>query len=58
MAIYSRSSVQNFDNWWFWFRKPNTLLNLMKEQDKHDVIDKMFLYARDVSEPELEYLII
>ena len=30
----------------------------MKEQDKHDVIDKMFLYARDVSEPELEYLII
>ena len=21
MAIYSRPSVQNFDNWWFWIRK-------------------------------------
>ena len=29
MAIYSRSSVQNFDNWWFWIRKSNALLNLI-----------------------------
>ena len=37
--------------------KTNTLLNLIKEQDKHDVIDKIYLYARDLSEPKYEYLI-
>ena len=54
MAIYSRSSVQNFDNWWFWIRKTNTLLNLIKEQDD---IDKIYLYAKDLSEPKYEFLI-
>ena len=43
MAIYSRLSVQNFDNWWFWIRKNKRLLNLIKEQD-------------DI-EPKYEYLI-
>ena len=38
-------------------RKRNKLLNLIKEQDKHDVIDKMYLYAWDLSEPNYEYLI-
>ena len=33
MTIYSRSSVQNFDNWWFWTGKTNTLLNLINEQN-------------------------
>ena len=37
--------------------KTNTLLNLIKEQDKHDVIDKIYLYAVDLSEPKYEYLI-
>ena len=37
--------------------KTNALLNLIKEQDKHDVIDKIYLYARDLSEPKYEYLI-
>ena len=37
--------------------KTNTLLNLIKEQDYHDVIDKIYLYARDLSEPKYEYLI-
>ena len=37
--------------------KTNALLNLMKEQDYHDVIDKIYLYARDLSEPKYEYLI-
>ena len=50
MAIYSRSSVQNFDNWWFWIR----MLNLINEQDH---IDKIYLYAKDLSEPKYEYLI-
>ena len=35
----------------------NTLLNLMKEQYYHDVIDKIYLYAKDLSEPKYEYLI-
>ena len=48
MAIYSRSSVQNFDNWWFWIR----MLNLINEQDH---IDKISLYAKDLS--ERKYLI-
>ena len=37
--------------------KINTLLNLIKEQDKHDVIDKIYLYAKDLNEPKYEYLI-
>ena len=37
--------------------KTNALLNLIKEQDYHDVIDKIYLYARDISEPKNEYLI-
>ena len=32
--------------------KRNTLLNLMKKQDIHDVIDKIYLYAKDLSEPK------
>ena len=37
--------------------KTNTLLNLIKEQDKRDVIDKIYLYARDLSEPKYEFFI-
>ena len=37
--------------------KTNTLLNLIKEKDCHDVIDKIYLYAKDLSEPKYEYLI-
>ena len=37
--------------------KTNTLLNLIKERDYHDVIDKIYLYAKDLSEPKYEYLI-
>ena len=37
--------------------KTNTLLNLIKEQDKHDVIDKIYLYAKDLNEPKYAYLI-
>ena len=54
MAIYSRSSVQNLDNRWFWTGKTNTLFNLIKEQDG---IDKIYLYAKDLSEPKYELLI-
>ena len=37
--------------------KANTLLDLIKEQDYHNVIDKVYLYAKDLSEPKYEYLI-
>ena len=37
--------------------KANTLLNLIKEQDYHDVIDKIYWYAKDLSESKYEYLI-
>ena len=35
--------------------KTNALLNLIKEQDD---IDKIYLYAKDLSEPKYEFLII
>ena len=54
MAIYSRSSVQNFDNWWFWIGKTNALINLINEQY---IIDKIYLHVKDLSEPKYEYLI-
>ena len=37
--------------------KTNTLLNLIKEQDYHDVIYEIYLYARDLSETKYEYLV-
>ena len=54
MAIPSRPSLQNFDSWWFWIRKKNALLNLINGQDD---IDKIYLYAKDLSKPKYEYLI-
>ena len=54
MAIYSRSSTRNFDNWWFWSEKTNALLNLIKEQDG---IDKIYLYSKNLGEPKYEFLI-
>ena len=40
-----------------WSGKTNTLLNLIKEQEDDDLIDKIYLYAKDLSEPKYEYLI-
>ena len=54
MTIYSRSSIQNFDNWWFWIRKNKLLLDLINEQGN---IDRIYLYAKDLNEPKYEYLI-
>ena len=34
-----------------------TLLNLIKEQDYHNVIDKIYLDARDLSEPKYQFVI-
>ena len=52
---YSSSFVQNFNNWQFWIRKKtNALLNLISQQDD---IDKIYLYAKDLSELKYELLI-
>ena len=37
--------------------KRNALLNLIKKQDYFDVIDKIYLHARDLSEPKYQFLI-
>ena len=37
--------------------KTNTLLNLIKEQDNDDLIDQIYLYAKDLSEFEHNFLI-
>ena len=54
MAICFRSSVQNFDIGGYGSRKTNALLNLIKEQDD---IDKIYLYAKNLSEPKYKFLI-
>ena len=43
----------NFDYWWFWIKRKNALLNLIKKQDD---IDKIYLYAKDLSEPKYKFL--
>ena len=37
--------------------KTNALLNLIKEQVYRDVIDKIYLYARDLNKPKYQFLI-
>ena len=37
--------------------KTNRLLNLINEQDNEDDIDKIYLYAKDLSESKYDYLI-
>ena len=50
MAIYFRSSVIGGSG----SGKTNPLLNLINEQDD---IDKIYLYAKDLSEPKYDFLI-
>ena len=45
---------KNFNNWWFWIKKTNTLLNLISEQND---IDKIYLYARNLDEPKYKIVI-
>ena len=33
------------------------MLNLIKEQGYHDVIDNIYLYARDLNKPKYQFLI-
>ena len=54
MAIYSRSSIQNTNNWRLRIWKINTLLNLINNQPD---IHKIYLYAKDLYEAKYQYLI-
>ena len=38
-------------------RKTNALINLINEQDNCDFIDKIYLYAKDLSKPKYQFLI-
>ena len=51
MDIYSRFTIQNFDNWRFWIRKKKCIDEFNKEQDH---IDRIYLYAGDLNEPRYE----
>ena len=57
MTIYSRSSIQNVNNWRFWIRKNKSILNLIKEKDSHNLIDKIYLYLKDINESKYQFLI-
>ena len=37
--------------------KTNALLNLIKKQDSGNLIDKIYLYAKDLNEPKYQFLI-
>ena len=37
--------------------KTNVLLNLIKEQDSDNLIDNIYLYAKNLSEPKYQFLI-
>ena len=37
--------------------KTNALLNLMKKKDRDHLIGKIYLYAKDLSEPKYQFLI-
>ena len=37
--------------------KTNSLLNLIKGQDSDNLIDKIYLYAKVLSEPQYQFLI-
>ena len=37
--------------------KTNALFNLIQKQDNDSLIDKMYLYAKDLSEPKYQFLI-
>ena len=35
--------------------KTNALLNLIKEQDRDNLLDKIYLYAKDLNEPNYQF---
>ena len=48
--------IQNANNWTIWIRKTNALLNLI-QQDSDNLIDNIYLYAKNLNEPKYQFLI-
>ena len=40
-----------------WSGKTNGLLNLIKEQESDNLIEKIYLYTKDLNEPKYQFLI-
>ena len=38
-------------------KQTNPLLNLIKEQDSGNIINKIYLYAKDLNEPKYQFLV-
>ena len=57
MAIYSRSSYRTLIIWGSGSAKTDALVNLIKEQDNDDLIDQIYLYAKDLNERKYQFLI-
>ena len=38
-------------------RKTNALLNLIQKQNNNSLIDKIYLYVKDLSKPKYQFLI-
>ena len=54
MVIYSRSFIQNTNNWSSGSGKTNALLNLIHNQPD---IDRVYLYAKDLYEAKYQFLL-
>ena len=50
MAVYSRSFLQNVNNWRFWIRKK-------QYQDSERLIDEIYLYAKYLNGLKYQFLI-
>ena len=50
-------AIQNANNRTIRVRKTNALLNLIQKRDNDSLIDKICLYAKDLSEPKYQFLI-
>ena len=44
--------LQNVNNWTIWISKTNALLDLAQKRNNDSPIDKIYLYAKDLSEPK------
>ena len=50
-------TIQNVHNWTIRIRKDNPLLNLIQKQNNSNPIEKIYLYAKDLSEPKYQFFI-
>ena len=64
-AIINKNNKDDEKNWPYRMliigppgsEKTNALLNLIQKQNKDSPIDKIYLYAKDLSEPKYQFLV-